>query len=657
MSGDIAHFLEKEKLMILENKKRLGLCMNAEYAKNQVIPVKETCDREATQNNNCEQSFEENKENIDLNSSSVLSPKTNQTLPFIEQLDLNSKRDQDSNAVSLEEKKQALIDSLVNCEHPFTDRSDASIRCAMLRYGEYSPNNPQLRVTAAPYLGLGEYEQRRNYFLQKQRAEYLRHLAKKNENIKVTSKHILSEKNRSVSETEKLELSEKSVQTDIQNIQNKLVQYALQSQNSPEKELSPLVLENDKFFIRNHRNSVPFRVDQRLTSAQNALLNPEMDKPKSILSNRKTGSPRGRQVPDLYAPTFMDGFSYQESHAEVLERERQKRDAYQRELRAQIDEKRGRQRARDEQERREREIENRRLEQQLDRMRDERMVEEERRSHRDEQMRRHSEDLLRRKQELQSRPSYRKHTDSESSVTNSIRNNPNDSTYKSLSHYSPPVSRRNPYTFNNPSTSVFSEPTARYNSPTGRFDNYNRRDNLKRMDSLNSYDPPPRHQTFSRFDSLSKIDSLTQRMDSINFRDDYNSGQRRHSASQQDYAGATSRRSPRLQRRCSSGRFEDGLPAPVLKAHSPVARELKNAVPFNSARLSSEVVRRLEDRWQNPTVQKNIVNHTDSSKDGQTRSILTQLGAIRMQLQQEQLRMDESLRKKDVTQSKAVDFH
>lgn len=48
----------------------------------------------------------------------------------------------------------------------------------MLRYGEYSPNNPQLRVTTAPYIGLGEYEQKRNYFLQKQRAEYLRHLAK-----------------------------------------------------------------------------------------------------------------------------------------------------------------------------------------------------------------------------------------------------------------------------------------------------------------------------------------------------------------------------------------------------------------------------------------------------------------------------------------------
>lgn len=56
-------------------------------------------------------------------------------------------------------------------------------------------------------------------------------------------------------------------------------------------------------------------------------------------------------------------------------------------------------------------------------------------------------------------------------------------------------------------------------------------------------------------------------------------------------------------------------------------------------------------------MQKNIINHGDPLRDGQGRSILTQLGAIRMQLQQEQLRMDEILRNRDFTQSKAVDFH
>lgn len=116
------------------------------------------------------------------------------------------------------------------------------------------------------------------------------------------------------------------------------------------------------------------------------------------------------------------------------------------------------------------------------------------------------------------------------------------------------------------------------------------------MDSLNSYDRPTRQNVFSRFDSLSRIDSLTDRMETLSTRDCLSDGQRRHSATQQDLSAL--RKSPRLQRRGSSGRFyDDPLPIPVLKAHSPVAKELKNSVPFNSSR-QSEAVRRLEDRWQ-----------------------------------------------------------
>lgn len=53
------------------------------------------------------------------------------------------------------------------------------------------------------------------------------------------------------------------------------------------------------------------------------------------------------------------------------------------------------------------------------------------------------------------------------------------------------------------------------------------------------------------------------------------------------------------------------------------------------------------------------MNHSDSyrDRDGSSKSILTQLGAIRMQLRQEQERMEESLRRRGITQSKAVDFH
>ncbi|XP_044746346.1 centrosome and spindle pole associated protein 1 isoform X4 [Coccinella septempunctata] len=405
-------------------------------------------------------------------------------------------------------------------------------------------------------------------------------------------------------------------------------------------------------------------VDQDLTTDPgNGSLNPVMDKPKGILTNRKTGSPRDRYMSNLkhtYTPSFMDGFSYTD-RTEDLERERKKRETYNHELRLQIEEKRRLQAMKDEQERREQELENRRLEQQLLRMQEEALNDDHR--SRDEPVRRHSDDYARRRMDLGMRSGFRKHTDSESSVLG---------TRNALSHYSPPVSRRTPFSLNVPQSSSYSDPlSTRYSphSPRYEFDSRYRRDTLNRMDSLNVYNSlydsydTARHKknAFARFDSLSRIDSLGSRGDplnkfeSLNLQDDLGRTQRRHSATQQDLS--LMRTSPKLQRRSNSSRFDDQLPIPVLKAHSPVARELKNSIPFNSGRNSSEACRKLEDKWQIPAVQKNIVNHSGSVRDGHNRSILTQLGAIRMQLQQEQLRMDESLRKRGITQSKAVDFN
>jgi hypothetical protein len=160
--------------------------------------------------------------------------------------------------------------------------------------------------------------------------------------------------------------------------------------------------------MQNSRNLSPYRADQRLTSAQNALLTSQMDKPKSILSNRRTGSPRERLLADLkhsYTPSFLDGFNYQDRteelervdfclfhvHSSVVDdmlllQERVKRENYQKELRLQIEEKRRLQAMREEQERREQELENKRLEQQLLRMREEQAVEEQRRCRRDDQV-------------------------------------------------------------------------------------------------------------------------------------------------------------------------------------------------------------------------------------------------------------------------------
>lgn len=192
------------------------------------------------------------------------------------------------------------------------------------------------------------------------------------------------------------------------------------------------------------------------------------------------------------------------------------------------------------------------------------------------------------------RTGYRKHLDSESSIT-SLRNT---AVASKVSHYSPPVSRRNPHSYSLPSTSLYTDSQTRYNP---HYDFLSRRDNLNRMDSLNFCDTNTRLNSFSRYDSLSRIDSLNRRdalsrLENLNIKDSLNRVQRRHSATQQDLSSM--RLSPKPHRRSSSSRFDDTLPIPVLKAHSPVAKELKNSIAVSSSRSTSDAIRRLEDKWQ-----------------------------------------------------------
>lgn len=71
------------------------------------------------------------------------------------------------------------------------------------------------------------------------------------------------------------------------------MQYELHSQNPPEKELSPQPVNTENNKMHNSRSPLLNRVDQRLSTTQNTLLRPETSKPKSILSTRRTETPRG----------------------------------------------------------------------------------------------------------------------------------------------------------------------------------------------------------------------------------------------------------------------------------------------------------------------------------------------------------------------------
>ncbi|KAF5307199.1 hypothetical protein FQR65_LT00715 [Abscondita terminalis] len=655
---DVSKLLEECKKRIYEDKVRFG-CL--QESSTQHCEIGNENSSESNSSIQTKSKKEENKENSQLDLDNGNS--SDQKCPLVEALDLSSCNG------SLAKDKQAFIDKLTNSEYPLTFRSDEGTN-AMLRYGEFSPNNPQLRVAAAPYLGLGEYDQRRVLISKQRQADYKEHISKKNDLIERKVNNFFEQKSPT-----KVNISyNKAVQTDIQNINNKLVQYELHSHNPPEKELSPQPVYANISKMRSNRSPILSRAEHRFSSSQSAVVRPETSKPKSILSSRKT---EPRDYTYSYVPSILDGFNY-EDRSEFLEKERLKREVYQAELRQQIEEKRRLAAIRDEQERRERELENRRFEQQLLKMQEEQYREEQYITQKNQMFRRTSEDWKMYRDEQLER-SFRKHADSESSVT-SLRNTKVAS--KPLSHYSPPVSRRVPYSFNVPSTSTYANPnTNRYNSAyydSYTQDSFSRRNFFTRSESVNRDEPRTRSNSFNRYESLSRIDSLQRQesltlLDSLSIKDSLSRVPRRHSATQQDLS--LMRRSPKSQRsdRSSCSRLDDTLPIPVLKAHSPVAKDLKNSVAIDSSKRSTDSVRKLEDRWQVasfflvdfifysksiyfkiPAVQRNIISHGDPTRDGQGRSILTQLGAIRLQLQKEQLRMDETLRKRGLSQPKAV---
>lgn len=71
---------------------------------------------------------------------------------------------------------------------------------------------------------------------------------------------------------------------------------------------------------RNNNSLLNNRVDQRYNSHNSYIKTDNMDKPKSILTNRKNDSSRDHFISDLrhgYSTTFLDGFSYKDEEEEL----------------------------------------------------------------------------------------------------------------------------------------------------------------------------------------------------------------------------------------------------------------------------------------------------------------------------------------------------
>ncbi|GLV40164.1 hypothetical protein CBL_03688 [Carabus blaptoides fortunei] len=455
----------------------------------------------------------------------------------------------------------------------------------MLRYGEFSPNNPKMRVSTQPYLGLGEYEQRRGILLQQRKADYQQYAQKMKHTREPDNAFIKNnfKNSRPVSTSR-----DKAVQTDIQDVNSRLVQYDLSPRRIAEKEKLP----------RGHG----VKIDKVQIETQNSIIIPDRNRYVDRTGSNRDNSPRAKLMADLqssYFPTLMGYSPVNTEDEDKLEKVR-RQEIYLSELRQQIEEKQRLVAKHKEQERREQEIDSRRLDTQIREMSlDEKQL-----------LSGHSlsldlpvnskefENKAEKPYAKSSRWSEKRYKPRmlESTLTHHSDVSENKFSSKHSLVNSPTPSRRDkkqpPYSFNIATNSVFANSMLPVNDSVER-------------------------QTQSHAKLVNDIGNSTTKLDSTQ---------------------------KRVHRQINTNKLDESLPIAVLKEPSPVAKELKNAVAVQSK--SSDAMRKLEDKWQVPIVQKNIKNKERLTEGVNNQGILTQLGAIRLQLQQEQLRLDETLRKR-----------
>lgn len=227
----------------------------------------------------------------------------------------------------------------------------------MLKYGEFSPNNPKMRVTTQPYLGLGEYEGRRQYLLDERKTEYQQYAEKIKKIAEQDNTFIKNSLKDSRPASKRRSLGiHKAVQTDIQDINTKLIQCEIPRDQS-------VTIPDHK--IRSPRNR-GVTIDKVQIETQNNIIVPGYNKYLDKAA-AKNNSPRAKLMADLqssYFPTMLGCTAPAIDDTERLEKVR-RQEQYLAELRQQIDEKQHLLQKHKSQEKYERDLETRNLESQL----------------------------------------------------------------------------------------------------------------------------------------------------------------------------------------------------------------------------------------------------------------------------------------------------
>ncbi|CAH1641833.1 unnamed protein product [Spodoptera littoralis] len=507
----------------------------------------------------------------------------------------------------------------------------------MLKAGEYSPNNPLVRGERAAgdaLLGLGEYERRRNTLRkirQQQYREYLDQQAKKKQEAKEQAERERREREQKEREREERErelLQERerysaerrrSVQCipDSTVYNNNKVDMGVQVDGFT-CPLSVAVQTDDNEMFR-----LPGSGKSQLTEAEREL-SPRTAGPHTgwIHERRRSYGDYDERTSSLvkqctrdklqseprYSRSIFDADAIQLRNMQAEKEAAERRQFYQQELKNQILEQ---QRIREERKTREKMLEQaemRRLEEQLRMLR----VAQDRELNKQHDitaaMKENATEYHSKRTELQRDIDIEQRNLRVAQPRNTLqRTTPTTDTSPSkLPFYYPRVQERTneicdkkPYSMNIPDTSIFSA-------------NYD----------VDSY--------------LRKNLNFNKKYDEISEKHDHNKLIEKalvHHPEERDR--------PEVTPSYNSIENIDSLPIPVLR-HSPKIPE-----SVDDTSKMSEAMKKVDDKWKVPAVQKNILKALPN-EEGKSVNILTQLGSIRRQLQLEQLKLDKMITNDDV---------
>ncbi|CAG9135056.1 unnamed protein product [Plutella xylostella] len=554
----------------------------------------------------------------------------------------------------------------------------------MLKTGEYSPNNPALRG-AAPrhrdaFLGLGDYEQRSKTLRrlrQREYKEYLDQQARKKQEEKEQAERERREREERERDIERLQLERDSdvrarekQNAFAESYESRRVSYnkvdtGVQTNGWKKNYSVGVQTEEADFFHlhKEHKTQAERELSPRTVQTSERHINPAGCFIREHYEDRAGKSNRAKLMSDLThtrAPSLLDADAIQMRNQKAEQEAAKRKQYYQQDLKNQIEEQ---QRIREERKAREKLLEQaemRRLEEQLRMLRTAQDREVKKNEDVTAAMKESAKQFenkrttLQKEIETEQKSLFRAASQPSHIPKRTIYTSKSENTHKLPTFYSKAPENRIKPTFstNIPDNSIF--------SPNYDVDKYLRTNLNPSTESLmfNGLSNYAKSEVSSKdlFKSNSEYSIKNQDVlgtRRFSFDPDFEDNSTVNSKTVVEKALVHNppkdvrTYEPSFLRKdikdlIVKERDLDETPIPVLR-HSP--KILLDDDEVVTAAKTSEAMKKLENKWKIPAVQKNVLKSLPTN-EGKNVSILTQLGSIRRQLQLEQLKLDKMLDKK-----------